>query len=158
MIRWAELEARAPELAAAGRALVYQFGVGLGYLATVRPDGGPRVHPFCIVLHEGGLYGLIVASPKQRDLLRDGRYALHTFSSPKSDDEFYVTGRAVLVQDPALVGAVRAAQLRAGGGSTGDELLFELLIERVLHARYKPRGEPNNWPPLYTQWAAQGAP
>jgi hypothetical protein len=34
-----------PDLADASRALLYQFGVGLAFLSTVRPDGGPRVHP-----------------------------------------------------------------------------------------------------------------
>lgn len=154
MARWIEFESQAPELAAAGRSLIYQVGVGLGFLATIRPDGGPRLHPICLNVHAGGLYTLIVPSPKQRDLLRDGRYAVHTFPSPQADDEFYVTGRAARIQDPDLIAGVRAAQVAAGGESTGDELLFELLIERVLHASYKPRGTPDNWPPVYTRWVA----
>jgi hypothetical protein len=28
-----------------GRSLLFQYGPGLGYLGTVRADGGPRVHP-----------------------------------------------------------------------------------------------------------------
>src|SRR4051794_7341702 len=71
-VRWAELEAQAPELAAAGRRLLYQFGLGLGFLATVRPNGGPRLHPFCPIVAEGGLWGFIAPSPKQHDLRRDG--------------------------------------------------------------------------------------
>jgi GNAT superfamily N-acetyltransferase len=156
MARWAEFAAEAPELAEAGRALLQQFGVGLAFLATVRPDGGPRLHPVCAILHEGGLYVLVVDSPKQRDLLRDGRHALHSFPSPRADDEFYATGRARPVDDPELVAAVRAAQRAAGGESTGDERCFELDLERCLHARYKPRGEPDNWPPVYTRWAEHG--
>ena len=55
-------------------ALLYQFGVGLAFLATVRRDGGPRVHPMCPLIHQGGLYGFFVPGPKQADLHRDGRY------------------------------------------------------------------------------------
>ncbi len=60
-------------MAAAGKKLIYQFGPGLGFLATVRKDGGPRVHPFCPTICGDGIYGLIGPSPKRHDLLRDGR-------------------------------------------------------------------------------------
>lgn len=156
MALWRDFERDAPEMAAAGRALIYQFGVGLGYLATVRADGGPRVHPFCPILHEGGLYGLIADSPKQRDLLRDGRYALHSFPAQDRDDEFYLSGRAIRHADPALAGAVRRTMTSTGATSSGDETLFELDLERALLATYKKRGEPNNWPPRYTKWSAGG--
>lgn len=56
MARWDELERGAPEMAAAGLKLLRQFGVGLGSLATVRRDGGPREHPVCAILCDGGLY------------------------------------------------------------------------------------------------------
>ena len=154
MARWSEFEQANPDMAAAGRKLIYQFTVGLGYLATVRKDGGPRLHPFCPILMDGRLYGLIVESPKQRDLLRDGRYAIHTFPSPDRDDEFHLTGRAVRRPDEALATRVRAAFVATGGTSTSDELLFEFDIEHVLLATYKKRGEPDNWPPIYTKWHA----
>jgi hypothetical protein len=157
MATWSEFEAANPEMAAAGRQLLYQFGIGLGYLATVRTDGGPRVHPICPILTEGHLWGLIVASPKQRDLLRDGRYALHTFPSPDRDDEFYLTGRALRRDDAQLAERVRTAFVASGGTSTGDEMLFEFDIGRALLSTYKKRGEPNNWPPQYTKWDATSA-
>lgn len=156
MATWTEFEQADPTVAAAGRKLLYQFGIGLGYLATVRKDGGPRVHPICPIQTEGGLYGLIGTSPKQRDLLRDGRYALHTFPSPDIDDEFYVTGHAVHLDDASLAGRVRAAFIATGGTSTNDELLFGFHIEHALLSTYKKRGEPNNWPPKYTKWHATG--
>jgi len=92
MNRWEEFVSERPQMAEAGRALLYQFRVGLGYLATVRKDGGPRVHPVCPVIANGGLYLFIGNhSPKLHDLLRDGRFALHSFPNPEVDDEFYVT-------------------------------------------------------------------
>lgn len=132
--------------------MLYTFGVPLGYLATVRRDGGPRIHPFCPILWGGGLYGLIGPSPKQADLIRDGRYAIHSFPLPDRDDEFYVTGHARLQDHPVLEEAVRTSYLATGGGSDGGERLFEFLIERVLLSTYKKRGEPRNWPPKYEKW------
>ena len=94
--RWGEFAAaQAPELAEAGRRLLYQHGPGLGYLATVRPDGGPRVHPVCPHVAEARLWVFVGhASPKRFDLQRDPRYALHTFPCVDVDDEFFVTGEA----------------------------------------------------------------
>ena len=76
------------------RALLEQYGQGFGYLATVRCDGGPRVHPVSPVIADGGLFCFVLASPKRRDLERDGRYALHAYPAENSDDEAYLAGRA----------------------------------------------------------------
>lgn len=56
MARWADLELALPDMAAHGQRLIYQYGVGLGYLATVRKDGGPRLHPMCPLIVDGGLW------------------------------------------------------------------------------------------------------
>ena len=151
MKRWCDLADEEPELAEHGRALIYQHGVGLGYLASVRKDGGPRVHPVCPTLANGGLYLFIGNhSPKLHDLLRDGRYALHTFPVPKGDDEFYVSGRATPIAD-ADVRTIVYDVYTATGATTSDDTLFELSLERVLFAKY---GELPSWPPLYTKWRA----
>lgn len=154
MATWSEFERGNPTLAAAGRKLIYQHGVGLGYLATVRKDGGPRVHPFCPIQFAAGLYGLIGPSPKRQDLLRDRRFALHSFPLVDRDDEFYLTGRVWHRQDCVLTEQVRAAFCATGGMSSEDEWLFEFDIEHAMLATYKKRGEPNNWPPIYTKWHA----
>jgi hypothetical protein len=151
MKRWHEFAAEAPGMAEAGRALLYQYRVGLGYLATVRRDGGPRVHPVCPVLANDGLYVFIGNhSPKRSDLLRDGRYALHTFPDRDVDDEFTVSGRAVPIDDAAIRTIVYDTYT-ATGAFTSDDTLFELLLERALHAKYGPRP---SWPPVYTKWVA----
>jgi len=154
MATWAEFERRSPELAARGREILYHHGVPLGYLATVREDGGPRVHPFCPIVHGSGLYGLIGPSPKQRDLLRDGRCAIHSFPLPDRDDEFYIAGRASHADGRDLERSVRDSYLATGGGSDGSEMLFEFDLEHVMLSTYKRRGEPDNWPPVYTKWHA----
>jgi hypothetical protein len=113
--RWSEFAAEQPQLAAAGRALIYQFKVGLGYLATIRKDGGPRVHPVCPVIANDGLYVFVGnQSPKVHDLRRDGRFALHSFPNPEVDDEFYVEGWARQVDDPEVRRVVYEAYTAAG--------------------------------------------
>jgi hypothetical protein len=154
MATWGEFERKNPELAARGRQIFYHFGVPLGYLATVRRDGGPRIHPFCPIVHDQGLYGLIGPSPKQRDLFRDGRCAIHSFALPDRDDEFYIAGRAAMIEGPELKRAVRGAFLATGATSDGSETLFAFDLEHVMLATYKKRGEPGNWPPVFTKWHA----
>ena len=155
MLRWSDFDKQAPELAEPGRVLLYQFGPGLAYLATVRADGGPRLHPVCVNIFEGGLYTLVGPSPKRQDLLRDGRFALHSFSSPTVDDEFFLAGRVVHHESLSLVARVRAAQQATGATTSDDEELFEYRLERALYSRYKARGEPDNWPPQYFRWRAK---
>jgi hypothetical protein len=151
MKRWSEFARREPELAEAGRALLYQYKVPLGYLATIRKDGGPRLHPVCPVIANGGLYVFVGNhSPKLHDLLRDGRYALHTFSSPEVDDEFFVAGAAGRIDDAAVRKVVYDAYT-ATGAHTSDDTLFELRLDRALHSKYGPRP---SWPPVYTKWRA----
>src|SRR4029450_9409314 len=101
MASWSEFAAAQPRLAASIHALVHQYGTGFGYLATVRADGGPRVHPVSPFITREGLYCFVINSPKRRDLDRDGRYALHSFPPENSNDEAYVSGRAHLVTPEA---------------------------------------------------------
>ncbi len=105
-VTWGEFARLAPELAAEGRALLYQFGVGLAFLATTRADGGPRVHPICLLLTDDAAYAFTVPSLKQGDLRRDGRYALHSFPRPDDEDAFFALGSARSVDDPAIRAAL----------------------------------------------------
>jgi len=153
-VRWGEFALAAPEMAARGRAIMYFAGIGLGYLATVRADGGPRVHPFCPIQWEDGLYGLIVPGPKQRDLLRDRRVAIHTMGMPDRDDEFSLKATARRLDDAATLAGVEAA-FHAAGGRSADHMLFEFEIERALLVTYGPRGE--STAPRHERWRAPAA-
>jgi hypothetical protein len=55
----AEFQRVRPDLAEAGRRLLYQFGVGLAFLATLRADGGPRLHPMCPLVTDDALLGFL---------------------------------------------------------------------------------------------------
>jgi len=111
MISWRDFKAQQPRLARQGAELLYNYGVGLAFLGTVRADGGPRLHPMCPLFTETGLYAFIVPSPKQRDLHRDGRYAMHSFPLDDNENAFYLSGVASSVQDPQIRGRL-AQQFR----------------------------------------------
>ena len=162
MASWSEFAAAEPELAAAVRALLQQYGPGMGYLATVRADGGPRVHPVSPVITDEGLYCFLVHSAKRHDLERDGRYALHSYPPEESDDEAYVTGHARPVTDPSVVNHLAEA-LRAS--PMVDWRLFEFDITTAMLRRHGPAGAlplamTLRYPPITRSWrdpAAQSA-
>src|SRR4051794_28057355 len=145
MASWSDFAAAEPQLAAAVRALLQQYGPGLGYLATVRPDGGPRLHPVAPVFTDEGLYCFVVNSPKRRDLERDGRYALHSYPPEDSDDEAYLSGHASPVTDASVIAAL-ADSLHAS--SDVDWRIFELTIDTAMLRHHGPaRGRPTSRPP-----------
>jgi hypothetical protein len=129
MASWSEFASASPQLAAGIRALIQQYGPGLGYLATVRPDGGPRVHPVSPVFTGDALYCFVVRSPKRFDLERDGRYALHSYPPEDTDDEAYLTGRATPVHDRRIIARLALA-LHASPEI--DWRLFELSIDTAM--------------------------
>jgi hypothetical protein len=137
MITWTQFEQRQPALAATGREHFYHFGVGLGFLATVRKDGGPRVHPVCPVLSPAGLHVSVIPGPKLRDLRRDPRYALHSdsFPPPREDDGFALYGTVHEVTDAGIRATVHDQVIKdhehAWEGYE-DQTLFELRLERCL--------------------------
>jgi hypothetical protein len=101
-MRWRQLETAAPELARPGRQRLQQARVAL--LATLRPDGSPRVSPVEPFFAEGELvFGSMAWSQKTRDLDRDPRCVLHSaITAPDAGEpELKLHGRA-RVADPAL--------------------------------------------------------
>ena len=96
---WESFSAEEPEIAMLGKKLLFRIRehVGYAFIATLRKDGAPRLHPISLILSKGHLYVVIPrSSPKCVDLLKDGRYAAQAFplSSNEPRDEFYLAGRA----------------------------------------------------------------
>lgn len=151
MVAWKDFAAAAPELAAKGRRLFEQRGDGEAFLATVRGDNPPRIHPVNVaIVDERLLAFLIVGSAKLADLERDGRYALHAHQDPAEPHEFQVRGRAAEVTDPATRATAAAAwPFEVDEGYR----LFEFGIE---HAVFGERASADDWPPVYTSWRAAG--
>jgi hypothetical protein len=152
---WGELAAIRPDIAGPGRAILYQFGVGLAFLATVRPDGGPRVHPVCPVLVGDTLAGRLIPSPKRRDLERDGRFALHSFPRTDDEDALYLTGTARPVTDTALPAAITAqflaerSHLPFDPQQLAEDEPFVFDITGALLTRTTGHGD---WSPRHTVW------
>jgi Pyridoxamine 5'-phosphate oxidase len=137
-VPWPEFAASAPELAECGVQLLRSFT--LGYLATLRPDGSPRVHPVTVTVHESGLYVYAVArTPKRRDLERDPRYALHSFprfdEGEYFDDEFAIGGTAAKIADAELYAEV--ARAHNDTIHEGD-VMFRLDLGWAVHKRREP--------------------
>ncbi|MEX0784244.1 MAG: hypothetical protein WD557_16510 [Dehalococcoidia bacterium] len=128
-VPWEVLAAAEPHGAEIARKQIRFVGIGLGYLATVRADGAPRIHPFCPTFSGDRLYGLILGeSPKCQDLLRDPRCAVHACLFPPSPNEVLLTCVAIHHDDHALAGQVRASAAADGMTSTNDETLFEFHV------------------------------
>ena len=161
MATWGEFESAAPGLAAVARMLwpgitaLHQgspkpAGVPwfpVAFLATTRPDGSPRLHPFCPVLASGRLFAAIPwTSPKGHDLRRDPRCAIHALPGP-DDDELAIRARAREVgQDLAVRAAVIAVATPSGVGgmiaTVSDDPIFEFDISRVDVATWLDIGQP----------------
>src|SRR5262249_37368983 len=103
-------------------------------------DGGPRVHPVCPILVEDGLFALLLVSPKLGDLVRDGRFALHSFPMEAGEDAFYVTGRVRVPGEVSLRRSVAAAFLAERGLAApppgfARNTLVEFLVEACVLSR-----------------------
>jgi hypothetical protein len=156
VLGWREFEEDQPELAAAGRSLLYQFGVGLAFLATVRSDGGPRVNPMCPLIAESGLFAFLIPGPKRADLHRDGRYAMHSFPADENEDAFSLTGRAWPDDDRERRRTLEARFLEERGlqeppEGFQEQELFVFEIERCLHTVTTGHGDPH---PRHRIWRA----
>lgn len=153
MKTWGNFAANEPELAKTGVQLLFQSRIGLAFLATLRKDGSPRLHPVSLVISNGHLYVLIPPkSPKCADLIRDGRYAMQAFPSPaENGQEFYIAGRAEVIRDPAIRQAViDETQIHA----QESEVLFDLLLDRAMHTRLENR-DTSEEKPVHRMWRAK---
>lgn len=145
MARWADFAGAEPEMA---RVLTESLaGAPIAFLATVRKDGAPRVHPFCPIFAGSGLFIAVPVtdaphpSPKRFDLQNDDRYAMHSRPGDH-DEEFYVTGTALRIDDPANIQAVAAA---AGHNVHAHDWTFELRIDRAMTAHWENWAQPTTY-------------
>jgi Pyridoxamine 5'-phosphate oxidase len=144
VISWGEFKASQPDLAAFG---ARRLAGPPGYLATVRDNGAPRVHPVTPIIADSAIFVFMEpTSPKGRDLRERGWYALHNGVPDMhgTGGEFFVSGTAVLVDDPD----VRADAVLASSYDPAERyILFEL---KLAEARCNGYGdvtlpEPKRW-------------
>jgi hypothetical protein len=173
MATWAEFEAEAPDLAAVAE-LVWPGVVALhrggspregaptfaiAYIATVQPNGAPRLHPFCPILAGGRLFAAVPpSSPKGHDLRRDPRCAIHAMPG-SHDDELCIRATARDVSDDAdtralVVGVVSASGVGGMIDTVSNHPLFEFGLERVDVARWHTIGQSGTYA-THARWPAE---
>ena len=146
LARWVDFAAAAPDLAQAGASHLDR-AKGAAFLATVRAEAPPRIHPVTVGIVDGGLYVFLLDSAKRTDLTNDGRYALHAHQDMAAPDEFSVRGWARLIASGEL-----RDRVASGWFFEVDETywLFELQLQSAILGE---RGA-NEWPPRYKRWSA----
>lgn len=132
MAAWNEVEAASPELAKAVRA---RFDAhGLGFLATLRQDGSPRICGVEPLFHADELWlGMMPDSRKGADLRRDPRLSLHAATVDKdvNDGDAKLSGIGVFVTDEAVKGAYRDALETATGFRPETFDLFRVDVTEI---------------------------
>lgn len=145
---WPQFAASEPDLAAFGAA---RLATSLAYLATIRADGSPRVHPVSPIIAPSGLYVFMEpTSPKAADVCDRAQFALHNGVPDEagSGGEFHITGYGRLVDD-----VTSRAEASAAASYTPAEryILFELLLGEARAIGYGDIDLPAN-----PRWTAAG--
>jgi hypothetical protein len=128
MKSWGEFAAAEPELASFG---ADRLAGPPSYLATIRDDGRPRVHPVTPVVTVDGLFVFMEpTSPKGRDLRERRRYARHNGvpDTKGSGGEFFVSGMGRLVEDSVIRAIAEGA---ASYEPAARYVLFELRVDEA---------------------------
>lgn len=147
---WSEFALAAPELAAFGAERFDDDHPS--FLATVRDTHLPRVHPVSARVKAGhlALY-MYPTSPKGKDLMLDGRYALHCSVADHQGGagEFYVRGFGARVDDPD-----RQRELAdAGFPAKEGYVVVELGVDEAFSSTY-PAAAPD---PVVVRWRRAAA-
>lgn len=135
MARWSEIEAEAPELAAAARTFLDAHVHKT--IATLRRDGSPRISGIETTWHGGDLLvGSMARAVKALDLQRDPRFALHSGSEDPDAGwagDAKLAGRMEEITDAAL----RAAVVGEGDAHAFRADIAELVVVSLNEERTK---------------------
>jgi hypothetical protein len=143
MTTWNDVLDGAPELAADVQSRFE--ATGLGYLASLREDGSPRISGIEPWFGAGDVWiGSMWQALKAKDLLRDGRFSLHAANIDKdvSEGDARISGvaEAVTEDDPRWRPALDAFAHTSGHEVPPGEMhLFRLAPTEVMHL--KPNGD-----------------
>jgi hypothetical protein len=137
MTTWQQFADAAPELAAFG---ARRLATGVAYLATVKRDGAPRVHPVTPIIGQGRLFLFMEpTSPKGHDLKRGSHYALHCAveDTEGGAGEFWCSGVGAFLTDAESRAVATAASQYA---PKERYILFELSVEEAAMTVYDESG------------------
>ena len=136
---WKEFEEQSPEMASLG---IEKLNRRVAYLAILKKDGSPRLHPITPFIGNGMLFMFTEpSSPKIRDLRHDGRYALHCSVDRKEGEpliEFLVSGTAKTITDSTL--RAQAENIAASPIVIDEYVLFEFQVDNVMAIEYDQDG------------------
>ena len=146
---WKEFENDSPELASLG---FKKLNRKIAYLAMIKKDGSPRLHPVTPFIGNDMLFIFTEpSSPKISNLQRDGRYALHCSVGGEGPlIEFLVSGDAKVISDPIV--RAQAVSIAASTIVIDSYVLFEFQVERVLVVEYDEERKP-----LMRRWSREKA-
>lgn len=128
VIRWGEFSSGEPDLARFG---ADRLTAAPAYLATIRRSGAPRVHPVTPIFAGAGLFLFMEpTSPKRRDLLERGWFALHNGvpDNAGTGGEFWASGLGLAVDDPNMWAVVADT---ASYEPPDRYVLFEFLLSEA---------------------------
>ena len=136
---WKVFEEDSPELARLG---YEKLNRKITYLATLKKDGSPRLHPVTPFIGNGMLFIFTEpSSPKIQDLRRDGRYAMHCAVGGEGPlIEILVSGEAVVISNPSV--REQAESIAASPVVIDRYVLFEFQVKRVLVVEYDEERKP----------------
>jgi hypothetical protein len=145
--RWSEIQSEAADLTSA---VEMRFAANRHHvLATVRPDGSPRVSGTEVYFHAGELWlGCMPGSGKATDLARDPRMALHTapVDIELAEGDVTIDGRVERSRDldvwAAITGQDRGDVTELGGALFRVDVTLLRLVqvqdERLVVHRWRP--------------------
>ena len=143
MKKWKDFKETQPELANFGKE---HFSSDVAYLGIVRQNGYPRVHPVTPIISEENIFLFMEpTSPKGKDLIRNGKFSVHSLvtHSSGSDGEFWMRGKAQKIIDPNL----RNEAIESSSYKPANRyILFQLFIEEAGSTIYE------NGKPIYKRW------
>ena len=128
VISWGEFSKVEPDLARFG---AERLTAAPAYLATTRRSGAPRVHPVTPIFASAGLFLFMEpTSPKRRDLLERGWFALHNGvpDNAGTGGEFWASGLGLPEDDPQSWAFVADA---AGYEPPDRYVLFEFQLSEA---------------------------
>lgn len=137
---WKVFENQAPDLAQLAHE---KLDRNIAYLATIKKDGSPRLHPVTPFIGNGMLFIFTEpSSPKIRDLQENRQYALHcSVGGGGPLIEVLVSGEAVVI-DNLSVRREQAESVAASPVVTENYVLFEFQVRRVLVVEYDEERRP----------------
>jgi len=137
-ISWKKFEQEAPHLATLGYNKLHRK---ISYLAILKKDGSPRLHPVTPFIGHGMLFIFTEpTSPKIGDLRRDGRYALHcSVGGGGPLVEVLISGQAREITNSDQ--RSQAENIASSPVVLASYVLFEFMVDRALVVEYDSGGK-----------------